>query len=257
MYRAFQRSRLALRLRRLRANFGIAAPRVSVRTHVPWYWRGAAAVVVLALSLALAGWIYDAGRRYAGFDRTESESEIADLRDKAQSLDSELVRLRAIANASESQREMDKATIERLTEQVRTLEGGNIRLKEDLAVFENLASGGGAVDGFALARLRVEPESTPGQYRYRVLASMLGADAKREFKGALRFQVSLEDAEGRSVIMALPRAGDPDAGKFAVSFRAFGTLEGSFRVPAGSTLKRVEVRLVRDGSVVASQSVSL
>lgn len=257
MYRAFARSRFALRLRRLRGRFGIAAPRVAVRTHLPWYWRAVATVIVLGLALALSEWIYDAGRRFAGFDRTESESEIRFLRDKAGHLEQEVDRLRSFANASESHLQIDRSTVQRLTAQVKVLEEENTRLKENLAVFENLATGGGKAVGLSLGRLRVEPEAAPGKYRYRVLASAHGAEAKREFKGALQFQVTVQDAGGRSAIIVLPRTGDPDAGDFIVSFRAFRILEGSFRVPADVTIKRVEARLVHDGAILASESVSL
>jgi hypothetical protein len=257
MHRAFARSRLALKLRRLRSRFGIAAPRLAVHTHVPWYWRALAAVVVLGLGLALAGWVYDAGRRYAGFERAETDSEISILRDKVVHQDAEVARLRGLANAGESQQQIDHATVQRLTAQVRLLEDENSQLKENLAVFENLAAGGGKTSGVSLGRLRVEPDATPGKYRYRVLASQRGAEAKQEFRGVLQFQVTVVAATGHSAIIVLPHPDDSDAGKFAVSFRAFRSLEGSFHVPVDATVKRVEVRLMQDGAVMASQSVSL
>lgn len=257
MYRALARSRFALRLRRLRGRFGIAAPRVAVHTPVPWYWRALTAAVVLGSALAMAGWIYDAGRRFAGFDRKESESEISLLRDKVAHLESEVSRLRSLANASESHLQIDRATVERLTAQVKLLEEEKAQLKVNLGVFENLAAGGGNSAGLSLGGLRIEPEATPGRYRYRVLASMHGAGARQEFKGRLQLQVTLQEAGGRSAIIVLPRPDDPDAGSFSVSFRAFRSIEGSFRVPADATIKRVEARLIHDGAILASQSVSL
>jgi hypothetical protein len=257
MHSSFARSRLALRLRRLRSRFGIAAPRVAVRTHLPWYWRVIVAIVVLGSALALAGWMYDAGRRFAGFDRSESESEISQLREKTSHQEEEVARLRGLANTSESQLQIDRATVQRLTEQVRSLEDQNIQLKEDLAVFESLAAGGVKAVGFSLGRLRVEPEATPGRYRYRVLVSRHGAEAKQEFKGSLQFQVTVLDGSGHSAMIVLPRSDDPDAGKFVVSFRAFRSLEGSFRIPTDVSIKRVEVRLMHDGTSLASQSITL
>jgi len=59
---------MANRFWKLRQRFGIAAPKVSVRTHVPWYLRWLGFAVMLAFSAALAAWMYDAGRRFAGFD---------------------------------------------------------------------------------------------------------------------------------------------------------------------------------------------
>ncbi|MGH8721114.1 MAG: DUF6776 family protein, partial [Burkholderiales bacterium] len=62
---------------KLRQRFGIAAPRVSVRSEVAWYLRWLGLILVLACSAALAAWMYDAGRRFAGFDRSEVEQELA------------------------------------------------------------------------------------------------------------------------------------------------------------------------------------
>ena len=257
MQRPLARSRFALALRRLRGRFGIAAPRVAVHTPVPWYWRLLGAAVVLGGALAMAGWMYDAGRRIAGFDRSESESEITSLRDKVTQLEEEVARLRSAANASESHLQIDRATVQRLTEQVRILELEKSELKENLAVFENLAAGGGNMAGPSLGRLRIEPDATPGHYRYRVLASISGNAARQEFKGVLQFHVTVQEANGGSAIIVLPRPGDPDAGSFSFSFRAFRSLEGNFRVPADVTLKRVEARLMQNGATVASQSVSM
>ena len=71
---------MAGRLWKLRQRFGIAAPKVAVRTHVPWYLRWLGLAVLLAFSAALAAWMYDAGRRFAGFDRSEVEQELAGAR---------------------------------------------------------------------------------------------------------------------------------------------------------------------------------
>jgi hypothetical protein len=257
MRRALARSRLALKLRRLRGRFGIAAPRVAVRTHVPWYWRALAAVVILGLALALAGWIYDARRRYAGFERDASDSEIRALREKTGQLADDVARLQTMANTSESHLQIDRATVQRLTTQVKTLEEENTRLKENLAVFENLAAGGGKATGVSLGRLRVEPDATPGKYRYRVLASQHGAEARQDFKGALQFHITIQAVSGQSAIIVLPRPDDSDAASFAVSFRALRSLEGSFRIPPDATIKRVEARLIQNGAVLAFESVSL
>jgi hypothetical protein len=42
-----------------------------------------------------------------------------------------------------------------------------------------------------------------------------------------------------------------------VNFRYFRRLEGSINVGAGARIQRVEVRLVQDGIVKATQSVAL
>ena len=41
-------------LKRMQQRFGISAPKMTVRTHVAWYWRWLGMMVLLAVSLALA-----------------------------------------------------------------------------------------------------------------------------------------------------------------------------------------------------------
>ena len=62
---------------KLRKRFGIAAPRVAVHSPIPWYWRWAGVALLFGLSAAAATWIYDAGRRYAGFDESEVQGELS------------------------------------------------------------------------------------------------------------------------------------------------------------------------------------
>ena len=88
---------MAGRLSKLRQRFGIAAPKVSVRTHVPWYLRWFGLAALLVLSVAFAFWAWDTGRRFAGFDRSEVEQELAAARGELAKLREELERLRALA----------------------------------------------------------------------------------------------------------------------------------------------------------------
>jgi len=62
---------------KLRQRFGIAAPRVAVHSHIPWYWRWLWGAVFIGIAAAAAAWMYDAGRRFAGFDRSQIAQELA------------------------------------------------------------------------------------------------------------------------------------------------------------------------------------
>jgi hypothetical protein len=57
--------------------------------------------------------------------------------------------------------------------------------------------------------------------------------------------------------MQFPAAGDPAASQYQVSFRYFRRMEGAFKVAAEARIQSVEVRLIQDGVVKASQSVTL
>lgn len=243
-------------LRRLRGRFGIAAPRVAVRTHIPWYWRGLAIVVMSAVALALAGWIYDTGRRFAGFDSSVSAQEVTALRSRTQELESELVRLRGVADASESKLQIEQTTLRQLSGQVGALEKENARLKEDLAAFENLAQGEGKAGGLVLSRLRIEPTATPGQYSYHLVVALNGANKTNEFNGMLKIVAILQQG-GKDVIMEFPTANDPASAQYLVTVRHFRKLQGIFSVAPGSQLKSVEARLVQGGTVKATQMVVL
>lgn len=256
MRRTYADSRLAVTLRRLRSRFGISAPRVAVRTHIPWYWRALAAIAVLSISFALAGWVYDAGRKIAGFDRRETEQEMTALRDRVDELQQEAARLRALANAGESNVQIERTAQQQLVRQVKALEQENGRLKEDLAFFENLASAEGKEAGFTINRLRIEPNGNPGQYRYRLLAAAHGGKKDREFRGSLQLVISLQQG-GKSAMMTLPEPNDPAKQRFNINFKHFQRVDGTFQVPVGVRVNSVEARLIQDGVTRASQTVTL
>lgn len=256
MFRPFTGSRPALMLRRLRGRFGISAPRLAIRTHVPWYWRALSVVALSAVSLALAGWIYDAGRRFAGFEQSESAQEITEMRSRLVQLESELDAARKVANASESRLRIESTTQEMLSAQIKTMEEENTRLKADLAMFENLAGGQAGELGLTINRLQVIPEGDAGQYRYRLLLAQSGERRNLEFKGALQFVVTVRQG-GETAMMQIPSANDSGALPYQISFRYFRRLEGTFTVAPGAQVQRVEARLVQGGMVRASQSVTL
>ena len=255
MFGSFASSRLALTLRRLRSRFGISAPRVAVRTHLPWYWRALAVVVLAGISLALAGWIYDAGQRFAGFHQGDSEHEIAAMRERIVHLESELESARKVANSSESRLRIESTSQEQLSVQIKTLEEENTRLTADLATFESLAGRQTGNSGRAISRLQILPEGG-GQYRYRMLLAQTGDKKDKEFNGTIQLIATVQRGK-ETVMMQFPAAGDPAASQYQVTFRHFRRLEGTFKVATEARILRVEARLVEDGAVKASQSVAL
>jgi hypothetical protein len=254
--RTYADSRLAVTLRRLRSRFGISAPKVAVRTHIPWYWRGMATIAVLSISIAMAGWIHDAGRQIAGFDSRESEQELNALRDRLAEVEKEAAKLRALASAGESHVQIERTTQQQLVRQVKTLELENGRLKEDLAFFENLAAAEGKEPGFTINRLQVEPNGNPGQYRYRLLAAAQGGKKDREFKGNVQLLIGLLQ-DGKSAMMVHPEQGDPSRQRFNINFKHFQRVDGTFQIPAGARVTSVEARLIQDGVTRASQTITL
>ena len=234
-------------LKRIRQRFGISAPRMTVQTHVAWYWRMLGLVAVLSCSLALAAWMYDAGRRFAGFDRSEAEQELSQLRESVAKMHQETAELRASVNASESKLQIERAAQTQLGRQVKALEDENVRLKEDLAFFENLIPSEHRDNTLLINRFRVDPGALPGEFRYRLLL-LQGGRRDKPFQGNLQLLVTLQQ-DGKNAIITLPEVGA--AAAYKISFKYFQRVEGTFRVAPGAKVKMVQVRNFESGSAEA------
>ncbi len=239
-------------LKKFRQRFGISAPRMTVTTHVAWYWRMLGLVAVLSCSLALAAWMYDAGRRFAGFDRSEAEQELSQLRESVGKLTQETASLHANVNASESKLQIERAAQTQLGRQVKALEDENARLKEDLAFFENLIPGEHRDNTLLINRFRVDPGALPGEFRYRLLL-LQGGRRDKPFQGNLQLLVTLQQ-DGKAAIIALPEEGAAPA--YKISFKYFQRVEGTFRVAPGARVKMVQVRIFEGGSTQARATQS-
>ena len=239
---------MAGRFRKLRQRFGIAAPSVAVRTQVPWYLRWLGLAVMLAFSAALAVWMYDAGRRFAGFDRSEVEQEMNAARSELAKLREELVRLRAVANAADSKVSIERTAQQKLAQQIKAMEQENARLREELAIFESmLSSETSSAAPLSVLRFKVEPDVLPGEYRYRVMLQAAGARRGKEFLGKLELVVGLTE-DGRSAIITVPGTGDADAANFRLAFKHFQRIDGIFRVGPKAKVASVQLRVYETGA---------
>ena len=247
-------SRFALTLRRLGSRFGWVSPAVTVRTAWPWYWRVIAIIVLSSISLALAGWIYDAGRKFSGLEGQASASELEMLRVQFASLQKELAETRSLADTSVSQLQIEKTTQNQLAAQLKQSEDESLKLKADLAMFENFLGNNSGAAGLTISRFRVEPDGEKGKYAYHLLVIQQGADKGREFKGRLQFVVSARQG-GSKVSFDYPERNGGDAAGLPVSVKNFARFDGAFRIPENAIITNVEVRLVENGAIRARQSL--
>ncbi len=246
--------------KKFRQRFGISAPRVAVRTHVPWYLRWLLLAVLLAFSVALAAWIYDAGRRFAGFDRGEVQDELVGLRSELDGTRSELAKLRPMANAADSKMSIERTAQVQLARQIRLLEQDNARLREDLALFENMHSvDAKGSQALSIQRLKVEPDGLPGEYRFRMLLLAGNRKDRSDFQGRLELLVGVQQEGGESAIILVPDRAAADAPAFKLAFRNFYRVEGTFRVDPKARVGTVQVRVFEAGAAQAkaTQSVTL
>ncbi|KPK09195.1 MAG: hypothetical protein AMJ64_01005 [Betaproteobacteria bacterium SG8_39] len=238
------------RLARFRQRFGIAGRKVAVRTELAWYWRWLGILVILAAAFALAAWMYETGRRFAGFDQRELQQQIRELerqngrvRDELKGTREELESLRAATAASESRLAIERSAQHKLAQQIKLLERENARLREELATFESLLASEARVSKpLSIHRLTVQPDVLPGEYRYRLLLLTGTGRREQQFQGRLELVVSLTEG-GKDAMMVIPEATGDAAPAFRLSFKYFHRVEGSFRVSPKAKVKGVQVRV--------------
>ncbi len=225
--------------------FGIDAPHLAVRPHMPWYWRWSGVVAGGMLVAVVAWFTYDFGLEYAGFRQGEAVKLRAQLDETVRQQQMKLAELNAKTAAAERQLQMERATFGDLARQVKSLSQENAGLKEDLAFFQSLTATGkeGAV---SVNRFRLLPETVPGEYRYQLLLVQTGERAK-EFNGRLQFVLNLQQ-DGRKVVLMLPPDMKTVAREYQVSFKLFQRIEGMFRIAPDAVVKGLQVRVFEGNS---------
>jgi len=232
-------------IRHLKRKFGIAAPRVAVRTHAPWYMRWVFVFSVVGFALIGAWYMYDTGRSLAGFQSGRAAAEMAKLSEQVAHLRDENEEMRTQVAAMERQMQIENATHGNLANQMKTLTDENAVLKEDLAFFQTLMTANGdAPGGVSINRFRVRADALPGEYRYQLLL-VQSRTRSREFQGKLQLVVDLIH-DGQPQVLVLPHG--EEKGPYNLNFKFYQRVEGVFHVPPEATVKRVQVRVLENGT---------
>lgn len=232
-----------MRWKLLRRRLSVSAPRMIVRSHLPWPLRWAVVALTLGFSAALALWAFEFGKEIAGLDRS-SRQELAQLRVLVAELRAENERARAVADSAQSLIKAEQAAQEQLARQVRQLEADKLSLQADLGFFEGLMPVSG--EGLQLRSLQADTR-TPGQLRYQLLLMQAGR-ASSDFNG--RYEIVLNGSvEGRAWTAAHP-------GVRPLQFRQYVRLEGSIDLPAGVVLKTVQARVYDPKGMLRADQVT-
>jgi hypothetical protein len=246
--------------RSLRRHFGIAAPRMAVRTRLPWWGRGAVALSLLAIIAGMWWWGFDFGQILGGFNRKEIEARLASLEADAAKYRNEAAELRARNATLESELAMTNGKQEALSKQATDLTGENAQIKEELAFLQKVVSDSSKTVGLQIQRLDVEPDGE-NMWRYSVLI-VRGGSPKDEFVGNLVIRATLmgmPPAESAAPAIQIPDD-DPQASPaLRLKFKYYQRVEGRFRIPEGSRVTAVAVRAYEAGQAVprATRTLSL
>lgn len=239
-----------MRWRLFRRRLSISAPRMTVRSHMPWPLRWALAAIVLGFSGALALWAFEFGKGIAGLDHESRDAAqaLSTAQLQIDELKRDRERAQSIANTADSLLRAEKATQTRLAEQVKSLELENQALKDDLGFFERLLPASG--EGLSVRGLQADMPA-PGQLRYQLLVMQQGGRAMPEFKG--RYEVLLSGLmDNKPWAQSLPVVSK------ALQVRQYLRLDGAAEYPSTAVVKQVQVRVLDEqGRVQATQSLKL
>ena len=246
-----------MRLKLWMRNMSVSAPRVTVRSTLPWPLRALLAFLAAALAAAAGVAIYEYGRDFAGPDRRELVAHNEQLAGQLRETAAERDRNSALANAYEGELKVERAAQEQLMTQVRTLEEENTRLKEDLAFYDSLLPAGKSDKGIVIRSFRLQPEEESDRMRFRLLIQQSGK-ADHDFVGSVKLEVRFSQKGGNYVYEIPESDATPDRTKaFELSFRHYQRLEGTFTLPSGAVPHSVLVRVLAAGETQTQQSFNL
>lgn len=242
-----------MRFRLFHRRLTISAPRMAVRSALPWPLRWALGAVVLGFCAAIGLWAFELGKDIAGLDNgsgqelTRLRQELKDQREQLKAMQEERDKAQSVVNVSTTLLTAEKAVQERLMNQNRQLEAENRSLRDDLGFFEKLIPSTGT-GNFAIRGLHAELQNAR-QLKWQVLVIQAQKNAP-EFSGQL--ELSLTGVQGgKPWTAALPE------GPRALKFRQYGRLEGVFDLPPQTVVRSVSAKVLDGESVRATQSIRL
>lgn len=224
---------LALRVKKLKRQFGVAAPRHVVRRHVHWGWY-ALPLLLFALVMALVGWLVAQRNAHGevGFDLDLLQQQLKIQRD-------ELDQLKSSAETGNSAINIERAAQQQLLSRVKALELENAALKEDLLLFERLIPGVDETASVRVENFRVVSDGGR-RYRYRLLLVYQPDKQTPEFRGQLRLAVNYTQGAKAGQLM-LPERQDG----LRVDVKHVLRREGGFELPEGAVLIGTEARVLQ------------
>lgn len=242
-----------MRLRLLMRRLTVSAPRMAVRSALPWPFRWAMLAIVAGFCAAIALWAFEFGKDIAGLDNGTKE-QLQQVRQENDSLRAQLATLKnehnkaqSVANTADTLLTAEKVSQEKLTALNRQLEADNQRLKSDLGFFEQLIPASGTA-GIAIRGLQAELQ-TAGALKWQVLV-IQAVKNPAEFQGQLELTFTgLENGK--------PWAGKLPAGAQPVVVKQYGRLEGLYPVPVNVVIKTVTAKVLDGQTVRAAQTLKL
>ena len=242
-----------MRFRLLRRRLTISAPRMAVRSALPWPFRWAVIALVFGFCAAIGLWAFEFGKEIAGVEGdikeelAKSRLEITKLQANLAAAQAARDKAQTIADTAGTLVITEKAAQTGLVAQAKLLEAENRKLKDDLGFFEKLIPSTGA-EGISVRALQAEVLAGR-QVKWQVLLAQAQKNAP-DFHGKL--EVSFTGLQNGKPWNATLPGGAQD-----LKFRQYTRSEGVFELPEQTTLKTVSVKVVEGVVVRAAQTAKI
>jgi hypothetical protein len=236
-----------MRWKLMRRRLSVSAPRMIVRSHLPWPLRWAVVALMLGFSAAIAVWAFEFGKDIAGLDKGAKE-ELIQLRIEVAQLKAERERTLSVANTADSLLKAEKASQERLAQQLKQIEAENLAMKADLGFFERLLPAG-ANSGLNIRGFHAEAKA-PEQIRFTLLVMQPGK-TQAEFRG--NYELTLQ-----GTLDGKPWSFTPPNGSKPLQLKQYLRVEGMVDHPPAAVVKTLQIRVLdSSGGLRATQTAKL
>ena len=234
-----------MRLRLLLRRLTVSAPRMSVRSNLPWPLRWVAFALVFGFCASLSLWAFEFGKEIAGLDKgVKQELEKSRLLNVA--LEADVLQMRrerdqaqSISNTAGTVMTSERVAQEKLVEQIKSLTVDNQGLKDDLGFFEKLIPSTGT-EQISIRGLQAEFRSAR-EIKWQVLV-IQPAKNSPEFSG--RLEVSLSGVQNGK-----PWTGLMPSGPQGIKIKQYGRFDGVYEIPAQVVVKEITTKVL-DGSLI-------
>lgn len=246
-----------MKLRLLLRRLTVSAPRMAVRSALPWPFRWAMLAIVAGFCAAIGLWAFEFGKDIAGLDKGTKEqlqqalAQVDSLRAELAQVTQERNKAQAVADTADTVLTTEKVAQEKLLAQNRQLEADNQRLKDDLGFFEQLIPapvGGQGAGMLAIRGLHAERLPT-GELRWQVLV-IQAARRPAAFSGQLEVTFA-------GVLQGKPWSTGLPAGAQSIDVGQYARLSGVLQVPVQAEVRNITAKVLSGKSTLAMQTTRL
>lgn len=235
-----------MRFRLLRRRLTVSAPRMAIRSALPWPIRWALVALMLGFSAAIGLWAFEFGKNIAGLDR-HSQAELSQLREEVLKLRADAEKNQTRINVSDSLMVAERAEKDNLRAQLKKLEDDNQSLKDDLGFFQRLTNANNP-DSVSIRGLGGEQVGN-NQFKWQILVMQSVKNAP-EFQGQI--ELTLQGTKGGKP-WSMPVTPSPQA----ITLRQYKRIEGLVEVPALVTIQSISAKLTQGSAIKAVQTAKI